>query len=148
MNRLLILLFACSFVFASCGKEQLEKDVTKIQKYLDDKGLNAQSTDSGLHYIIEDEGTGTEHPTASSDVTVYYTGSFLDGSYFDASNGTPVTFNLQNVIQGWREGIPLFKKGGKGKLFIPSDLGYGPNDYGPIPGKSILIFDIELEDFE
>ena len=59
----------------------------------------------------------------------------------------PSTFPLLNVIAGWQEGIPLFSKGGEGKLFIPASLGYGYNASNGIPGGSVLIFDIELIDF-
>ncbi|MCX6297073.1 MAG: FKBP-type peptidyl-prolyl cis-trans isomerase, partial [Bacteroidetes bacterium] len=57
-----------------------------------------------------------------------------------------ITFGLNEVIKGWTEGIPYFKKGGKGKLIIPADLGYGSDDYNGIPGNSVLIFDIKLID--
>ncbi|MCU0346785.1 MAG: FKBP-type peptidyl-prolyl cis-trans isomerase [Saprospiraceae bacterium] len=128
------------------AEEQLKTDIKKIEDYLADNNLTAQSTASGLHYIIEEEGTGG-HPSATSEVTVNYKGYFLDGGVFDQTNGTPITFSLQNVIEGWTEGIPLFKKGGKGKLFIPSALAYGNSGQGSIPGRTVIAFDVELVDF-
>lgn len=128
-------------------EEQFNKDIEKIENYLDENGLTAQSTASGLHYIIELEGTG-EHPASNSTVTVNYAGYLLNGNEFDATNGTPVTFPLQNLIAGWQEGIPLLKKGGKGKFFLPSYLGYGSSSpSSSIPSNSVLIFDIELVNF-
>ncbi|MCB0705709.1 MAG: FKBP-type peptidyl-prolyl cis-trans isomerase [Saprospiraceae bacterium] len=147
MRLLVFLSLAVCLVISACTKDQLEKDKEKIEKYLDDNGLIAESTDSGIYYIIEEEGTGTEHPNVNSEVTVYYTGYFLDGSFFDGTGGTPATFFLYETIKGWQQGIPLFKRGGKGKLFIPSELGYGSSNYGPIPGNSVLVFNIELVDF-
>jgi FKBP-type peptidyl-prolyl cis-trans isomerase FkpA len=69
-----------------------------------------------------------------------------DGSVFDQSNSAGVSFNLTSVIQGWQEGIPYFKKGGKGKLLIPSALGYGTQGTSGISPNSVLIFDINLLD--
>lgn len=127
-------------------EEQLAKDTKKIKQYLSDNGLTAQSTASGLHYIIEVEGTGG-HPDIDSEVTVDYKGYFLDGEVFDDGGAAPAVFTLNGVIDGWQEGIPLFKKGGKGKLFIPSGLGYGPSGYLDIPSNAVLAFDVELVDF-
>ena len=92
-------------------------------------------------------GTGDE-AIAGSKVTVDYVGHFVNGSVFDSSisRGQPFTFTLGGgqVIQGWDKGIAGMRVGGKRTLSIPPELGYGPNDYGPIPGNSTLIFDVEL----
>jgi FKBP-type peptidyl-prolyl cis-trans isomerase FkpA len=144
-----IFLLSFSLLVSSCIKDpevQLENDIDKIEKYLDDKGLIALSTESGLHYIIEVEGTGG-NPTINDDVTVFYKGYFLNEEVFDETSASPVTFPLANVIEGWQEGIPLFKKGGKGKLLIPSGLGYGLFPPPGIKKNAVLIFDIELVDF-
>lgn len=116
-----------------------------IQQYLTDNNLTDDviKTDSGLYYIIEEEGTG-EHPTSTNNVTVAYNGYFVDGTSFDKSDDAGITFNLQGVIEGWTEGIPYFKEGGKGKLIIPSKLAYGNFGNSTIPGGSVLIFDIDL----
>ncbi len=140
-----ILLFGCKKDSLS-PEAQLAKDIEKIQKYLADKNLTAQSTLSGLHYIIEEEGTGG-HPGINNQVTVFYKGYFLDDKVFDQTNASPITFPLLNVISGWQEGIPLFKKGGSGRLFLPSALGYGRNPPASIPKDAVLIFDVKLVDF-
>ncbi len=154
MNKLLsfsILLLAMSLV-AGCipdpisSEEQLVKDIKKIEDYLADNNLVAESTESGLHYIIEEEGSGG-HPNLNSEVTVNYKGYLLDGSVFDQTNTSPVTFPLSSLIAGWQEGIPLLQKSGKGKFFLPSGLGYGRQATGSIPANSVLIFEIELVDF-
>lgn len=96
-----------------------------------------------MYYIVEEVGTG-EAPTFSDNVTVAYKGYFTNGSVFDESNADGITFNLQQVIAGWTEGITYFNEGGSGKLLIPSRLAYGNSGRGSIPGGAVLIFDINL----
>ncbi len=101
---------------------------------------------SGLQYQILKEGTG-EKPTATSKVTTHYHGTLIDGSVFDSSveRGSPATFPVNGVIQGWQEGLPLMKKGAKYRFFIPQELAYGMRSPSPkIPAGSALIFDVEL----
>ena len=119
------------------------KNEKEIITYIADNELEAQKTESGLYYIIEEPGTG-EQPTASSNVTVAYKGYFTNNTVFDESDEDGISFPLNGVISGWTEGIPYFKVGGKGKLLIPSHLAYGPYGRSGIPGGSVLIFDIHL----
>ena len=92
-------------------------------------------------------GTG-DIAVAGKTVKVHYTGVFADGKKFDSSRdrGVPFEFKLGSgmVIKGWDIGIEGMKVGGKRLLIIPSEFAYGPNDYGPIPGNSTLIFEVEL----
>ena len=93
-------------------------------------------------------GTAAE-AVVGKKVTVNYTGVFSDGKKFDSSRDPgrePFTFTLGagQVIQGWDLGVQGMKVGGKRVLVVPPSLGYGPNDYGPIPGNSTLIFEVEL----
>ncbi len=121
----------------------------EIQDYLKSKKLfgKAQKTASGLYYVMESEGEGRA-PSIEDQVKVHYHGTLLDESVFDSSvdRGTPAEFPLRGVIKGWQEGIPLLKPGGKAKLVIPPDLGYGPRPAGggKIPANSVLVFDVEL----
>ena len=133
--------------------QELNKKNEAIAREAGDKFLEANRknpgvhvTDSGLQYVVEKEGTGKQ-PTATSEVTVHYTGKLLDGTVFDSSinRGEPTTFPLNRVIPGWTEGLQLMKEGGKYTFFIPSDLAYGPNGIpNVIPPHSTLIFDVEL----
>jgi FKBP-type peptidyl-prolyl cis-trans isomerase FkpA len=146
-----ILLALVSILFVSClsdGGASKPVDYTvqnekEIVDYIAKNKLTAQKSDSGLYYIINEAGTGTQ-PTASSNVTVAYKGYFTNGNVFDQSTAQGISFGLNQVIKGWTEGIPHFKAGGSGILLIPARLGYGSNDSGPIPGGSVLIFEVKL----
>jgi FKBP-type peptidyl-prolyl cis-trans isomerase len=104
--------------------------------------------DSGLVIEITEAGSGTAQVKSGDTVTVDYRGMFTDGKIFDESYKRGQTFSFTpgagQVIAGWEEGVLGMKVGEKRRLTVPSNLGYGPNDYGPIPGGSTLIFDIEL----
>lgn len=148
MKNILSALLALT-LFISCSKEkEVETDYTaknekEISDYVAKNNLTAQRSDSGLYYVINDPGTGAQ-PTATSNVTVAYKGYFTNGSIFDQSTASGVSFGLNQVIKGWTEGIPHFKNGGSGILLIPAHLGYGSYNYSGIPGGSVLIFDVKL----
>lgn len=153
MKNLLLILFL-GLLFVNCGDDnngfltydqQLEVDVEIIEDYLAENNLSAEVGELGLRYIIENPGTGTEFPNAASTVIMKYKGYYPDGTVFDESDNFQTS--LQSVIPGWQFGVPLFKKGGKGKLFIPSSIGYGQFGRGSIPPNQVLIFDIELINF-
>ncbi|NJN26017.1 MAG: FKBP-type peptidyl-prolyl cis-trans isomerase [Cyclobacteriaceae bacterium] len=137
----------------AASAEQTKIDGELIDKYLAENNITAQTTESGLRYVIEEQGTG-EFPQEGQTVHVHYTGTLMDGTKFDSSydrNDGPLTFALGQgqVIPGWDEGIALLKKGGKGTLYIPSSLAYGPNGAGgAIPPNSNLKFEVELVDIE
>lgn len=129
----------------SCGKtkDYTEENEQEILTYLADNNLTAQKSSTSLYYIIDNVGTG-ERPSASDNVTVAYKGYFTNGDTFDESSTSGISFNLQQVIAGWTEGITYFKEGGNGVLLIPSRLAYGDSGQGNIPGGAVLIFDVTL----
>jgi len=103
-------------------------------------------TGSGLQYEVIQQGNGPK-PTAADRVRVHYEGSLVNGTVFDSSysRGEPLDFSLGGVIPGWSEGLQLMNTGSTYRLYIPSDLGYGPQGAGPqIPPYSTLIFEVEL----
>jgi FKBP-type peptidyl-prolyl cis-trans isomerase len=95
-------------------------------------------------------GAGTEKPTANDSVTCHYKGTLMNGFEFDGSykRGEPITFHLKGVIPGWTEGIQLMTVGSVYRFYIPYTLAYGAFDYGPIPGGSMLTFEVELLDIK
>lgn len=114
------------------------------------KGDNVKMQENVTELKIEDlvVGTGAEAVTGKL-ITVNYTGTLTDGTKFDSSlnpGRDPFEFTLGagEVIQGWDKGFAGMKVGGKRKLTIPSDMGYGDMGSGPIPPKATLIFEVEL----
>lgn len=103
------------------------------------------TTESGLQYEVLEEGDG-EKPGPEDQVKVHYTGELLSGEVFDSSRerGEPVTFGLNQVIEGWTEGLQLMNEGSRYKLYIPSDLAYGPGGNMSIGPNETLVFDVEL----
>ncbi|TDP02479.1 FKBP-type peptidyl-prolyl cis-trans isomerase [Flavobacterium sp. 245] len=152
MKHFLSALFALT-LFISCSssdkdlnappKDYSAENEKEITDYLAKNKLTAQRSDSGLYYIINEQGTGKQ-PTSSSTVTVAYKGYFTNGNIFDQSSSAGISFPLNKVISGWTEGIPYFKEGGSGVLLIPSHLAYGSYSRPGIPAGSVLLFDVKL----
>lgn len=109
------------------------------------------TTPSGLKYIDLIEGTGAA-PMNGQTVFVHYVGTLDNGEEFDNSRkrNQPFSFvlGIGKVIKGWDEGLLGMKVGGKRKLIIPPDLGYGSRPAGKIPANSTLIFEVELLDIK
>ena len=136
---ILLIITACRDKKSS-EEKQFEVDINLIEKYLADSSITAQSTSDGIYYVIKEEGTG-KRPDVFSSISFDSKGSLLNGTVFkEDSSGNLYTFN-----RGLRLGIPLFREGGKGTLFIPSKFGYGVRGYTGIPANSVLIYEITLK---
>ncbi|NND35294.1 MAG: hypothetical protein HKN76_22085 [Saprospiraceae bacterium] len=127
--------------------EIVEKAAQALAAYNAGNLPNLQKTDSGLEYVIHDEGTG-DLPAPGDMVSVHYYGTFMDGKRFDDSYemGEPYTFPLgqQRAIAGWDVGIALLNEGATASFFIPPALGYGEAGYMDIPGNTPLYFRVQL----
>ena len=132
--------------------EETAAAAQQLAEYLAKNKITAEPTESGLIYVMTQEGNG-EKPEVGKMVKVHYTGKLLDGTVFDSSveRGEPISipFGVGQVIPGWDEGIQLMSKGEKGVLYIPYYLAYGDRQAGDkIVPFSNLVFDVELVDFE
>jgi FKBP-type peptidyl-prolyl cis-trans isomerase len=150
--RLRLLAILCSAAAAACGGKSTEpRPAVPIEQttFASSLGVNlAQSTKlpSGMYYRDITVGTGTTL-AAGNAVTVYYVGAFANGEQFDSRQAPsapyPFTLGAGRVIPGWDQGLVGMKVGGRRQLIIPPELAYGPNDYGPIPGNSVLVFTVD-----
>jgi peptidylprolyl isomerase len=125
--------------------------ITEGVRMWDIKSKDTIRTASGLKYILVQANKAGEL-AAGNKASVHYSGFFKDGKMFDSSveRGQPFTLKVGagQVIKGWDEALSLLHKGEKARLFIPYQLGYGEQGYGPIPAKAELIFDVEIVDVQ
>ena len=139
MKKLLACLILSISLFTACSSELYPGQPLPAGKQI-------TTTASGLKYIDLLEGDGAA-PKAGQTVVVHYTGWLTTGMQFDTSVGQPpYSFRLGTgqVIKGWDEGLATMKIGGKRKLIVSPELGYGAKGNGPIPANATLIFDVEL----
>lgn len=123
---------------------QIDREI--IREYVGiQTDMKFDSTKSGIFYSIENPGIG-DPPTDSSTVTVDYTLYLVDGTLVESTivNEKPSTFEVGNVIEGWKESLKLIGVTGKGTFVIPSGLAYGLRSVNGLPRNSILVFDIEI----
>lgn len=141
----LLFLNSCGKTDTGCQPVPVANEKAQLVNYCTANSITYTEHTSGLLYQIITPGTGVS-PTASSTVSVVYTGKLLDGTTFTAI-ANPQDLPLNSVIDAWKIGIPLIKKGGRIKLIIPSALGYSCTGSGTaIPPNSPLFFDVTLTD--
>ncbi len=163
MRRFIIALPLVVFLFTGCYKKDENtstcdydpcavkapsNEITQLEAYLSGAGITtAIKYCSGMYYQIISTGSD-KAPSICSYVSVNYKGTLTNGTVFDQTSGTPAGFQLAILIESWKQGILLIKKGGKIRLYVPPSLGYGTAQSASIPANSILIFDIELVDIQ
>jgi len=166
MRKVCIALLVSLCVFSACHKSNSTCDydacaikapaseITQLETYLANAGITTATRHcSGMYYSISSAGTGATASTCSY-VSVTYKGRLTNGDIFDQTTAGPVAFPLATLIESWKKGIPLIKKGGVITLYVPPSLGYGNsvqtdrNGTVIIPANSILIFEITLVDVQ
>ncbi|MEK6783068.1 MAG: FKBP-type peptidyl-prolyl cis-trans isomerase [Bacteroidota bacterium] len=148
-------------IYAKQERIQLNLDIEAIDKFLDEKGITAEETESGLRYVVTKAGKG-ENAQPGQSAAINYSGSLLNGQFFDSSiesvarknnvftegrNYVPydVVVDAGSVIKGWDEVMKLMNKGSKLTVYIPSPLAFGnQRRSNEIPENSILVFDMEM----
>ena len=145
MRRLRLGLVSSLFVLGACAAGGTPGDVPQIPPPADVAAVpaDAQRTGTNLASKVLKAGTGTRHPRPNSRVTVHYTGWSTDGRTFDSSltRGEPSTFGLDEVIDGWTEGVQMMVEGEKRRFWIPGRMAY---DGAPGKPQGMLVFEIEL----
>ena len=133
------------------------KEVAVLQDYINKKGIKAQKTKNGAFVEIDQAGDASVKADSGKTAVLMYKGYLLDGGkVFDTNMDTSkhhtapfeVAVGQGRVIPGWEEALPYFSKGSKGKIYVPSMLGYGMRGSGEIPPNANLIFDIEVKDIK
>lgn len=139
----------------AADRERGEEDRGRLKGVIEDleerHEAEMETTDSGLRYIVVEEGSG-EKPSRGATISAHYTGRLIDGTVFDSSvqRGQPFQFPVGTgrVIPGWDEALIDMKRGEKRVLIVPPDLAYGSSGAGGvIPPNATLIFEVELVDF-
>ncbi len=126
-------------------EQQLAIDTALIDEFLASNNITAQIDESGLRYVIHEQGSGPT-PEQSSGMVAAYEGTFLDGEVFDSNE--EFTFRLSNMIDGWRIGLPYIQEGGDISLYIPSGLAYGTRGTasGSIAPNTVIAFSVQIQD--
>ena len=152
MYRFLLPLLAVLLIIGGCTKNvenscpavtltAPDSQVALLQRYIDSSGITAVKDPRGFFYTIHDTGIGAK-PTSCSLITISYKGTLLNGTEFDSGHDKAML--LSQLINGWQEGLPLIRKGGRITMYLPPYLGYGSRSSTAIPANSSLIFSIEL----
>lgn len=129
--------------------ERIQREMNKlVLRYNEGRLKSIEQTNSGLEYIIKEEGKGPK-PQKGEQLRVHYYGMLTNGELFDNSiqSDTPLQFSLGSgkVIKGWEEGLALLNKGSKAVFIVPPDLAYGETGNPPkIPAQATLVFYVEL----
>ena len=127
-----------------------DSEIVRLDNYITANTITATKDPRGFYYNITTAGAGAT-PGQCTQVGVTYVGTLITGAEFDRANSN-IFFQLGSLIYGWRLGIPLIKKGGKIRLYLPPSFGYGQTDVKnasgvvTIPKNSLLIFDVNLNE--
>ncbi len=138
-----IFMLSCAKTESGCEPVKPADEEAVMTKFATDNSIPFIKHTSGMLYQVVNPGYGV-NPTTSSVVTVGYTGKLMNGEIFDQNTANPPQFSLSGLIEGWKIGLPLIKKGGTIRLIVPSSLAYGCTGKGAIAANSPLYFEIQL----
>ncbi len=128
-------------------KQLAEKNKLRSEEFLaaNKKKKGIIVLPSGVQYRVIEEGSG-KRPKMTDTVSIHYRGSLVDGLEFDSSfaRGVPASFQVDSVLKGWQEVLPLMRKGDKWQVFLPPEMAYGVRGQRPIGPNEALQFDIHL----
>lgn len=133
-----LLLAVSVFLMFSCGKGT---EGLTTEEYIEQHNLQATALENGVYIVVHEEGN-ENRPTAEHVVDVNFEGKLADGTSFGSASDFKAL--LGNLIQGWQIGLPEIGEGGSCTLIIPYKMGYGETAQGPIPARSTLVYDVEL----
>lgn len=149
----IVLILAAAAALAWFGTKEVKAKYQTNEQFLADNAgqSGVVTTKSGLQYKVIKGGEGAS-PTDNDVALIGYKGTFRDGTVFDQNPQAPMP--ITGVIPGFSEALKLMQRGGSYRIWIPSDLGYGPDDRtnpqtGQVmmPGNSLLVFDVEMKDY-
>jgi FKBP-type peptidyl-prolyl cis-trans isomerase FkpA len=141
---LVVLIAAVALAVLGTGRAVAQAGTNEQFLEWNGRQSGVQTTASGLQYKVLEAGEGGK-PTDADVALVSYKGSLRDGTVFDQNERTPMP--VSQVVPGFSEGLKQMQKGGKYRLWIKPELGYGARAAGPIPPNSLLVFDVELIEF-
>jgi len=149
MQRTILFCLLLSFALISCNKNSeeniLDRDIESIEKYLSDNNISAEKDDSGVFIEMLENGGGGDAPVAGSVLAMYFEMSTLEGNVLIGITNTAEERRIESLVRGWQIGATRFSKGAKGRIYIPSPLGYGAwGQFGLVGPDEILIVEMEL----
>ena len=122
---------------------QFRADQDSITQYLSDNGIEAQTHEKGMRYVVHEKGSGSTVYPCSAVIVTFETRLMSSGAIVDSSS-TPIGYNLPQMPYAWQFIMPLIKEGGSVTMYAPSDYGYAEYEYPNVPINSNLIIDVEL----
>ena len=141
---LIALLAAVALAWAGTARAKAQRGTNEQFLAWNAQQAGVVTTASGLQYKVLEAGEGGK-PGDADVALISYKGTLRDGTVFDENSRAPLP--VSQVVPRFSEGLKQMQKGGKYRLWIKPELGYGERPTGPIPANSLLVFDVELIEF-
>lgn len=148
MKLYYLFILMAGLLFVACDKDHSRMDDKEIKDYLDSHDISAKKHDSGVYYVIHEEGEGN-NPYYYTTVIIKYKGYFTDDEVFDETVGDEtIESRIDNFVEGFQIGLQMMKPGAKATFYIPSHLAYGEDGSLGVPEWAVIIFDVEMIGFK